>query len=102
MSHEYTVTDEYNGMLCLRPSRGKYSNANASSYINCIAEFDNLDEAEEFAHKWSHASGSKRVRHFLLEKHEMDHPEYSRISGPLRENYINYYHGEAEKLQKEE
>ena len=48
--------------------------------------------ADEFKEKWSEAANSKEVRKFLLDKHELDHPEWFRLSGQLRDDYINYYH----------
>ena len=30
----------------------------------------------------------------ILDKHELDHPEWFRLSGRLRNDYIEYYHGE--------
>ena len=97
MSHEKVsgYSDDI-GMICLSPTEGKYSKDN-SSKVDCIAEFDNQEEAEAFAEKWSRASNNKQLRHFMLEKHELDHPEYYRISGNLRKEYIDHYYGEWEK-----
>ena len=103
MSHEKIINEEYteDGVICIRPSLGKYSKENTSSFVQCLAEFDSYQEADDFTNEWSEASNSKEVRHYLLEKHELDHPEWFRITGKMREDYINYYHGEAEKVKDE-
>ena len=103
MSHEKIINEFYteDGMICVRPSLGKYANENTSSFVQCLAEFDTYKEADEFTDEWSEASHSKEVRRYLLDKHALDHPEWYRLSGPMRENYINYYHSEAEKVKDE-
>lgn len=97
MSHEKMKSYDSDGMIYIRPSEGKFANDNTSSFITCLAEFETIQEADEFKEKWSKASNSKEVRNFLLDKHQLDHPEWFRLTGQLRDNYINYYHNQEEE-----
>ena len=103
MSHETSVstTDEI-GMVCVRPSVGKFSLESTSSYTSCIAEFDNVEEADEFSKDWSNASGSKERRRQLIDIHALQHPDYFRLSGKMLDDYIDYYFDEYHKIAKEE
>ena len=92
MSSDNIKSYDSDGMIYVAPSEGKFSTDNTSSYVNCVAEFETIQEADEFKEKWSNASNSKEVRNFLLDKHELDHPEFFRLSGQLRNMYIDYYH----------
>lgn len=96
MSHEKMKSYDSDGMIYIRPSLGKFANDNTSSFVTCLAEFDTIQEADSFKEKWSEAANSKEVRKFLLDKHELDHPEWFRLSGQLRDDYINYYHKDGE------
>ena len=57
MSHEKIINEFYteDGMICVRPSLGKYANENTSSFVQCLAEFDTYKEADEFTDEWSEA-----------------------------------------------
>ena len=90
--HETTVSDtDEIGMVCVKPSVGKYSLPSTSSFVNCIAEFDNELEAEQFSHDWSEASGSKERRRQMIDIHALQHPDYFRLSGKMLDDYIDYY-----------
>tara|TARA_B100000953_G_C17681971_1_gene312524 strand:+ start:101 stop:418 length:318 start_codon:yes stop_codon:yes gene_type:complete len=95
MSHEKMKSYDSDGMISVRPTLGRFANDNTSSFITCLAEFDTIQEADEFKEKWENASNSKEVRNFLLDKHELDHPEWFRLSGRLRNDYIDYYHNKV-------
>ena len=92
MTEDQVKSYDSDGMIYVRPTLGKFANDNTSSFITCLAEFDTIQEADEFKEKWANASNSKEVRKFLLDKHELDHPEWFRLSGRLRDEYIDYYH----------
>ena len=99
--HETTVsgTDDI-GMVCVKPSVGKYSLPSTSSFVNCLAEFDNEDEAEQFSKDWSE-SNSKERRRQLIGLHEVKYPDYFRLDGQMLEDYIDYYNDEfANKPKK--
>ena len=98
MGHENTVTVQDDiGMYYVCPTSGKYALEHTSSYVNCIAEFDNEVEANLWAEEWSEASNSKERRTQLLGIHEATYPQYYRLSGKMLNEYIDYYHDEAEK-----
>ena len=100
--HETTVseTDDI-GMVCVRPSVGFYSLPSTSSFVNCLAEFDNEDEAEQWAKDWSEASGSKERRKQMIGLHAVKYPEYFRLDGEMLEDYINYYYENFKNLKEE-
>ena len=102
MSHETTVsgTDDI-GMVCVRPSVGRYSLPSTSSFVNCLAEFDNELEAEQWSKDWSEASGSKERRRQLIGLHAVKYPEYFRLDGTMLEEYIDYYYENFKKLKEQ-
>ena len=101
--HETTVSDtDEIGMVCVKPSVGKYSLPSTSSFVNCIAEFDNELEAEQWAKDWSEASGSKERRRQLIGLHEVKYTEYFRLDGQMLEDYIDYYFEEWSNIIKRE
>jgi len=102
MSHETTVseTDDI-GMVCVRPSVGRFSLPSTSSFVNCLAEFDNELEAEQFSQDWSEASGSKERRKQLIGLHAVKYPDYFRLDGPMLDDYINYYYENFKNLKEE-
>jgi hypothetical protein len=103
MSHETTISDTDDiGMICVKPSVGKYSIPSTSSFINCLAEFDNEPEAEQFSHDWSEASGSKERRKQIMDLHAVKHPDYARLGGTMLDEYIDYYFEEWGKVIKRE
>ena len=99
MIEEEVKSYDADGMIYIRPSLGKFADDSQSSFITCLAEFETIQEADEFKEKWTNASNSKEVRNFLLDKHELDHPEWYRLSGQLRDNYINYYHNQSKEIK---
>jgi len=102
MSHETTIseTDDI-GMICVRPSIGKYSLESTSSFIDCLAEFDNEHEAVQWSKDWSEASGSKDMRRQLIGLHAIKHPEYFRLSGKMLDDYIDYYYKQYKYMKEE-
>ena len=103
MSHETTIseTDEI-GMVCVKPSVGKYSLPSTSSFINCLAEFDNELEAEAWSKEWSESSGSKERRKQMMGLHAIKYPEYARLGGTMLDEYIDYYYEQYGKVIKTE
>ena len=101
--HETTVsgTDDI-GMVCVRPSVGFYSLPSTSSFVDCLAEFDNELEAEEWSKEWSEASGSKEYRKQMIGLHAVKYPEYFRLEGPMLDDYIDYYFEEWSNIIKRE
>ena len=100
--HETTVSEiDDIGMVCVRPSVGFYSLPSTSSFVNCLVEFDNELEAEEWSKDWSDASGSKERRKQMIGLHAVKYPDYFRLDGKMLEDYIDYYYENFKNIMEQ-